>query len=49
MKGRVYRRGNTWTYRFDIDPDPLTGRHQQAKGAVQDRAGCLESVPGRDG
>src|SRR5215467_8895637 len=30
MKGRVYRRGSTWSYRFDIDPDPLTGRRRQA-------------------
>jgi integrase len=30
MKGRVYRRGGTWSYRFDIDPDPLTGRRRQA-------------------
>jgi integrase len=29
MKGRVYRRGGTWSYRFDIDPDPLTGRRRQ--------------------
>jgi len=29
MKGHVYRRGGTWSYRFDIDPDPLTGRRRQ--------------------
>ena len=36
MKGHVYRRGSTWTYRFDTDPDPLTGiRHQPAKGGFR--------------
>ena len=25
MKGRVYKRGESWYYRFDIEPDPLTG------------------------
>lgn len=29
MKGHVYKRGNTWSYRFDTDPDPLTGARQQ--------------------
>ncbi len=36
MKGHVYRRGKTWSYRFDIDPDPLTGRRQQpSKGGFK--------------
>jgi integrase len=36
MKGRVYRRGGTWSYRFDIDPDPLTGRRRQtSKGGFR--------------
>jgi integrase len=36
MKGRVYRRGGTWSYRFDIDPDPLTGRrHQTSKSGFR--------------
>jgi integrase len=30
VKGNVYRRGKTWSYRFDLDPDPLTGRRRQA-------------------
>jgi integrase len=29
MKGHVYKRGSTWSYRFDADPDPLTGARQQ--------------------
>jgi integrase len=32
MKGHVSKRGKTWAYWFDIDPDPLTGqRRQQTK------------------
>ena len=33
MKGHVYRRGDTWSYLFDIDPDPLTGKRRQANGS----------------
>jgi integrase len=33
MKGRVYRRGKSWYYRFDIEPDPLTGRRRQVNGS----------------
>ena len=33
MKGRVYRRGNSWYYRFDIEPDPLTGKRRQVNGS----------------
>ncbi len=33
MKGHVYRRGKTWSYLFDIDPDPLTGKRRQANGS----------------
>ena len=36
MKGQVHRRGSTWSYRFDIDPDPLTGRRRQtSKGGFR--------------
>jgi integrase len=36
MKGHVYKRGTTWTYRFDADPDPLTGARQQpSKGGFK--------------
>jgi len=33
MKGHVYKRGTTWSYLFDIEPDPLTGRRRQANGS----------------
>ena len=33
MKGHVYKRGKTWSYLFDIEPDPLTGRRRQANGS----------------
>ena len=33
MKGHVYKRGKTWSYLFDIDPDPLTGKRQQSNGS----------------
>jgi integrase len=33
MKGHVYRRGGAWSYLFDIDPDPLTGKRRQANGS----------------
>ena len=33
MKGHVYRRGKAWSYLFDIEPDPLTGKRRQANGS----------------
>ena len=33
MKGHVYKRGKTWSYLFDIEPDPLTGKRRQANGS----------------
>jgi integrase len=33
MKGHVYKRGKSWSYMFDIDPDPLTGKRRQANGS----------------
>ena len=33
MKGRVYKRGTIWYYRFDIEPDPLTGNRRQVNGS----------------
>src|SRR5215475_7046537 len=33
MKGHVYRRGKSWSYLFDIEPDPLSGRRRQANGS----------------
>jgi integrase len=36
MKGHVSRRGKTWAYWFDIDPDPLSGkRRQQTKSGFK--------------
>ncbi len=36
MKGHVYRRGDTWSYRFDGDADRLTGiRHQPSRGGFR--------------
>ena len=33
MKGTVFKRGKTWSYKFDGPPDPLTGeRRQVSKG-----------------
>jgi hypothetical protein len=51
MKGRVYKRGGTWSYRFDGDPDPLTGiRQQPSKGGFKtERAAwvaCREAIAG---
>ncbi len=33
MKGHVYKRGKRWSYLFDLDPDPLTGKRRQANGS----------------
>jgi Arm DNA-binding domain len=36
MKGHVSKRGMTWAYWFDIEPDPLTGkRRQQTKSGFK--------------
>jgi Arm DNA-binding domain len=36
VKGHVTKRGKTWAYWFDIDPDPLTGkRRQQTKSGLK--------------
>jgi hypothetical protein len=46
MKGHVYKRGSAWSYIFDIDPDPLTGKRRQAKRKrLRDRESCLASLP----
>lgn len=44
MKGHVSRRGNSFAYWFDIDPDPLTGkRRQQTKsGMVSEKVAWKE-------
>ena len=33
MKGHVHKRGKSWYYRFDIEPDPLTGKRRQVNGS----------------
>ncbi len=33
MKGHVYKRGKIWYYRFDAEPDPLTGKRRQINGS----------------
>jgi hypothetical protein len=33
MKGHVYKRGKRWSYLFDIEPDPLSGKRRQANGS----------------
>jgi Arm DNA-binding domain/Phage integrase, N-terminal SAM-like domain len=33
MRGHVYKRGKRWSYLFDIDPDPLTGKRRQGNGS----------------
>jgi len=33
MKGHVYKRGKHWSYLFNIDSDPLTGKRRQANGS----------------
>ncbi|WP_239394739.1 site-specific integrase [Frankia sp. CiP3] len=38
MKGSVYRKGDKWAYRHDVDPDPLTGKRcQTSKGGFETR------------
>ena len=33
MKGHVYKRGKNWSYLFNMEPDPLTGKRRQANGS----------------
>ena len=51
MKGHVSRRGKTWAYWFDIDPDPLTGKRRQRtkSGFTTEKAAwkaCREAIAG---
>ena len=49
MKGHVSRRGKTWAFWFDIDPDPLTGkRRQQTRSGFKLEKQGLEGVPNRN-
>jgi hypothetical protein len=44
MKGHVSKRGKTWAYWFDIDPDPLTGkRRQQTKSGFKSERGAWKA------
>ena len=45
MKGRVYKRGKSWYYRFDIEPDPLTGK---ASAGERERVSGQSARPGRN-
>jgi hypothetical protein len=45
MRGAVYKRGPTWTWHFDIDPDPLTGRRRQrTKGGYQTKKAAEQAL-----
>src|SRR5512132_453796 len=45
MRGAVYKRGSTWTWHFDIDPDPLTGRRRQrTKGGYKTRKAADQAL-----
>ena len=45
MRGAVYKRGFTWTWHFDIDPDPLTGRRRQrTKGGYQTKKAAEQAL-----
>jgi len=51
MKGHVSRRGKTWAYWFDIDPDPLTGKRRQRtqNGFTTEKAAwkaCRDAIAG---
>ena len=49
MKGHVYKRGKTWAYWFDIEPDPLTGkRRQQNRSGYRTEKEAWKAVPDRD-
>ena len=54
MKGSVYRRGDRWEFRFDLPPDPLTGKRKfatrsgfrtrkEAEAALRDAIKAAES------
>ena len=42
---RVYKRGSTWTWHFDIDPDPPTGRRRQrTKGGYKTKKAAEQAL-----
>jgi hypothetical protein len=45
MRGAVYRRGSTWTWHFDVDPDALTGRRRQrTKGGYKTKRAAEQAL-----
>ena len=45
MRGSVCKRGSTWTWYLDVDPNPLTGRRrQQTKGGFKTRRECQAAL-----
>jgi len=45
MRGAVYKRGSTWTWHFDIDSDPLTGRRRQrTKGGYKTKKAAEQAL-----
>src|SRR5215217_5964079 len=45
MRGAVYKRGSTWTWHFDIDPDPLTSRRRQrTKGGYKTKKAAEQAL-----
>ncbi len=41
MRGHVRKRGATWTWYLDVEPDPLTGRRrQQTRGGYTSKKAC---------
>lgn len=41
MKGSIYKRGKTWTYRVDIGRDPITNKRRQiSKGGFKTKKDC---------
>jgi hypothetical protein len=53
VKGHVHRRGKTYRYFFDSDPDPLTGKRRQVTkgGFATEReawAACREAMADYD-
>lgn len=45
MKGSIYKRGKTWTYRVDIGRDPFTNkRNQISKGGFRTKKECQDAL-----
>jgi integrase len=45
MRGHVRKRGSTWTWYLDIEPDPLTARRrQQTKGGYKTKKACEDGL-----